>query len=188
MAFFLKGLFSIFQVYPTSDLGEEQIEEYRLLSGFKPRQIHKYRLKFLKYVENPEYITREEFMNIPTIKDCPLLDRLATVFGFDEDKTTISFFEYIKVLYRFNGETERQNKIDLLFRLHDYDDDGRLSRFDLIQFLKAVIEYKSESIDMEYVADSILQEFDGTIAIDIDQFSKIFGMSQDFHTRLILPL
>ena len=137
--FFLKHFFSNFRIYPVSDLGEEEIEEYRLLSNFTPKQIHKYRLRFLKYVACSDYITREEFMKIPSIVECPLLGRLVAVFGFDEDKPTISFFEYLKVLYQFNGDTEKEDKIELLFRLHDYDGDGRLSRFDLTQFLKSVL-------------------------------------------------
>ena len=185
----LKSFISNFQIYPVSDLGEEEIEEYQLLSGFTPSQIHKYRNRLSKYVANANYIAKDEFMKIPSVVNCPLLDRLVAIFGFDEDKTTITFLEYLQALYQFNGDTvDKEQKVHLLFRLHDYDGDGRLSKFDLVRFLEAVIEYKSESIDLEFVAESILQEFDSSLSIDFDQFSKVMGASQDFHTRLILPL
>jgi len=82
MALFFAQLFGLKPREETSDLGDEQLEELRMLSGFKIPEIKRLRREFLRVTEGSDRITLEAFYRIPWMAVNPLQDRIAAIFGF----------------------------------------------------------------------------------------------------------
>ena len=76
-------LFSFFRKKEeVSDLSDEQLEEYRMLSSFELKEIIRLRHEFLRITEGSNRITLKTFFTIPCIEVNPLRDRISLIFGF----------------------------------------------------------------------------------------------------------
>lgn len=190
------------------DLSDEDFEEIRMLTSFRPITIKRVRKKFLTYVEgrqnkrlsqqsnrssgsenarpertvHPEAesttgaqdtssITRDQFLMIPTIAVNPLKDQIALCFGFkmgrDVSKEAgeqegpiddpplsgngslinlvehISFKDFMVALSVFNAPGKKEKKLEYAFKIHDFDQDGRIGRDDLICYFKKTMAMAS---------------------------------------------
>ena len=79
-------LFSFFNgrsnAQEVSDLDDELLEEYRMLSSFELKEIIRLRHEFLRMTEGSNRITLKSFYKIPCISVNPLRDRISLIFGF----------------------------------------------------------------------------------------------------------
>ena len=76
-------LFSYFsKKEEVSDLTDEQLEEFRMLSSFELKEIIRLRRAFLRITEGSNRITLKTFFKIPCIAVNPLRDRISMIFGF----------------------------------------------------------------------------------------------------------
>jgi hypothetical protein len=103
--------------------------------------LHTLRQHFLQHVCEPDCITRTEFLRIPSVAVNPLKDRLCVCFGFGAaaaDGTCApsskTFRDFLEVLSAFNNPTApAEHKLRIAFQMQDFDDDGELSKADLVK-------------------------------------------------------
>eukprot|EP00953_Heterococcus_sp_UTEX-ZZ885_P024236 13261-Heterococcus_DN1.PRE.1 len=144
-----------------SDLDVERIEDLRMLTGctcamqtmksalvylfslncnalcvrqVSTRELHAVRCQFLKRVSDPERITKSEFVAIPSVANNPLQERLLVCFGLHAaGAKQITFRDFLETLSTFNNPTAPVDlKMRAAFQLQDFDDDGEISKQDLI--------------------------------------------------------
>ena len=70
------------------DIPEEELEEYRMLSGLDRSEICRLKAYFEDEVGANGVMTKQHFLSIPFIADNPLKDRLALCFGYDNETYT----------------------------------------------------------------------------------------------------
>jgi len=75
-----------------------------------------------------------------------------------EDKPFITFTEFVVHMNTFNSTGRVEQKTKVAFRLHDFDDDGKLSKGDLVRYLRCVSVVQEGVVDYEDVAEEILKE------------------------------
>ena len=94
MTSFLKQIFLIFQSEQT-DISEEFMEELKMESSFKPKEINRIRKFFLSITGGNEQLSLETFLGIDCISINPLKDRIALCFGYTDEIKTLDFKGFI---------------------------------------------------------------------------------------------
>jgi len=170
-------------------LHEEELEILRMATGLATQEIKRLRNQFTQCVSNPNWMTRQEFLEIPVIKINPLHQRLAVIFELKEDEDKISFREFITTLSIFNNpDSKMEEKLKVAFRIQDFDDDGKISKGDLRAYLMLTCNSpdSSTSLDIDEIVDRIMLESSSNVDnrfLSMDDFNKIIAPT-DFHTKL----
>jgi Ca2+-binding EF-hand superfamily protein len=114
-------------------------------------------------------------------------ERVADCFGLSPAKDSLSFKEFLVGLSSFNVPGSADQKLKLAFKLQDFDNDGRLSKDDLIKYLQT-ISAVSEGTEVDYaqVADEILKETSTDEEhryLTFENFQRVVAPT-DFESRL----
>ncbi len=155
----MPGLFSffVFQL-GSSDISEEKMEEYRMLSGFKPKEIVRIRKLFLKLTSGTEELKKEVFDKIECIALSPLQDRICLIFGFGAEKQTLDFQEFLCGLALFNAPGMKEQKLRVVFRIQDFDGDGIISKADLTQYMSRITRGNLSESEIGDVVKMVFEE------------------------------
>mmetsp|Transcript_23026 Transcript_23026/g.23246 ORF Transcript_23026/g.23246 Transcript_23026/m.23246 type:complete len:205 (+) Transcript_23026:231-845(+) len=176
--------------YHDTPLTNEQIEEYRMLSGFEVGEILRLRKVFLYHTNHTEDMSKEVFLNLPAIIHNPLNDRICAIFGYD-NKAIIDFRAFIIGISSFNSPGNKEHKLRVAFRLHDFDEDNYISQEDLRLYLLRITGNKLSSDDINKLIQNVFDECSGTDKqtelISFLEFQRIMA-STDFQTKLLLPM
>lgn len=174
------------------DIPEEELEELRMTSTLEPEEICRLKKAFAVYTNGSDKMTKDMFMDIPCVRINPLRERVATVFGYAAPSTTLDFLTFLVGVALFNSHGKREDKLKLAFRLQDFDDDGIITKPDLILYLETVTGQPTTTVpgwDGPAIVDVVDQVF-GEIASD-DKRAEITILdfmrcmqSTDFHTKL----
>lgn len=173
----------------SSDISDEKMEEYRMLSGFKDKEILRLRKVFQKITDGADRITKGVFLDVEAIASNPLKDRVALVFGFDEEVTSLDFQGFLVGVAAFNAPGKREQKLKTAFRIQDFDNDGALNKSDLVKYISLTTAGTLDDKQVEGVAEQVLHES----ATDALQESLSFNDFQrvvaplDFQAKLLLP-
>ena len=171
---------------------EEQLEEYRMLSGLEPEYICRLREYFADETGSEDSVmTREMFMEIPFVELNPLRDRLALCFGYDPDLevTEMDFEMFLQGVAMFNSHGKREEKLKIAFKMQDFDGDGQISKSDLMLYLERVTEDKVEEVDKIDIIDEVFRESSSDNKgqfLSFQDFSRVMAPT-DFHIKLVLP-
>jgi Ca2+-binding EF-hand superfamily protein len=172
-----------------SDISEEKLEEYRMLSGFKAKEIQRLKILFVKLTGGSDSISKDYFLDLDCIAKNPLKNRIAMCFGFDEEVAKLDFQAFLCGLALFNSPGQREQKLKTAFRIQDFDNDGVINRTDLTMYLEAITTGNLDKKQIGEVADQIMRE----TASDAPQESITFSDFQrvvaplDFQAKLLLP-
>lgn len=139
-------------------------------------------------------MSKEEFLR--NIHINPLKERVALVFGYDQ-ASSLNFRSFLIGLSSFNCHGHNDTKLKVAFRLQDFDDDGVISRDDLMKYLVLVTPppkpleeiLKADDIfDYDFCIEEVFKEAssDGNV-ITFSDFSRILATT-DFQTKLYLDL
>jgi Ca2+-binding EF-hand superfamily protein len=176
-----------------TSIPDETMEEYRMLSGLKPKEIARLHKMFSSLVEgnNDERLKKEQFLEMECIVHNPLKDRVAQCFGFDEEHISIDFKGFLTGLALFNSPGQVENKIKVAFKIQDFDDDGMINKHDLIEYLKLITAENSLS-DEEYdrIATTVLEESSSDEKfqhLTYNDFQRVVA-SQDLQAKLLIPI
>eukprot|EP01041_Mallomonas_annulata_P005107 gene5107-10220_t len=174
-----------------SDINDEQMEEYRMLSGFDVAEISRLRKVFLNYtkVDNKEELLKEDFISMPVITENPLQDRICVCFGYNE-KQSLDFRSFLIGVSSFNSLGNRDQKLKIAFRLQDFDDDNMLSKLDLQTYLQRVTGQKMSQDEMDQIIKNIQLECsldEKGEMITLSEFQRVVAPT-DFQAKLHLPL
>ncbi|XP_078097761.1 calcineurin B homologous protein 2 [Mustelus asterias] len=132
-------------------------------------------------------LTREDFQRIGELAVNPLGDRIINAF-FPDEKQSLDFRSFVRILACFRPTVKekfadpnapepinsRSNKLRFAFQLYDQDKDGKISREELIQVLRMMLEAQVTEDQLESITDRTIQEadMDGDGAISFEEFRK----------------
>uniref|UniRef100_UPI00398E955C calcineurin B homologous protein 2 n=1 Tax=Pristiophorus japonicus TaxID=55135 RepID=UPI00398E955C len=132
-------------------------------------------------------LSREDFQRIGELAVNPLGDRIINAF-FPDGNQTLDFRSFIRILACFRPVTvdksagpnspepinSRSNKLRFAFQLYDQDRDGKISRDELFQVLRMMLEAQVTDDQLDSITDRTIQEadLDGDGAISFEEFRK----------------
>jgi Ca2+-binding EF-hand superfamily protein len=148
-------------------------------------------------------MTLEQFLAIEAIERNPLKLRIANEFGFEAAGGALTCDAFITGLAQFNSPGKRDEKLRLMFRLHDMDGDGALSPEDIVGYLTLISsngqvgqngdgggdQLTQVDVIVEAVAN-LFDEFDRSArrkGLSMSDFNLVVGPT-DFHTKLFIPI
>ncbi|KAL0485251.1 serine/threonine-protein phosphatase 2B regulatory subunit [Acrasis kona] len=130
-------------------------EQFRILSGSKDEDLN---------------MDKTQFLKVLGIQDTRILDRFFEMLDDDSDGD-IDFREFIMGLRVFYDSVSVEEKIKYCFRLYDVDDDGYISKDDLLRLFEGSFE---EDQQPEITEDQLGSLVDATFAeADMDGDNKL---------------
>ena len=156
-------------------LSDEELETFRMETGFTQREILRFYNLFKEYVaqlaENPGSkvkLTAEEFERIPCISISPLKSQfvkcIPSITGSGRHKGDIDFAAFLRLLAVTNGDSRTADRLRFAFNMYDLDGDGKVSVKDMIGFVTAVTDFapqdrSEEARAKEMVENAVKQMF-----------------------------
>ncbi|KAE8294865.1 Calcineurin B-like proteinous protein 2 [Larimichthys crocea] len=129
----------------------------------------------------------EDFGAVRELAMNPIGDRIISAF-FSPGQETLDFASFVRVLAHFRpadsnrtrdgAQPEPANssmrKLKFAFQLYDQDRDGKISRAELLQVLRAMLGMQVTEEQLQSIAERAIQEadFDQDDAISFDEFRK----------------
>lgn len=167
-------------------LSEEEFEEIRMLTTFSKKEIRRLRTCYLEFSEGNEEISRRQFLDIPSIAENPLSDRICFIFQFENDDTSkITFKQFMYALSLFNAPERIEDKLHVAFRIQDFDNDGILSRDDLSKYIFRITNKNLPKETIIEVIHEVMEECasDPEVGITPANFQQVV-VASDFQTKL----
>ncbi|XP_066519527.1 calcineurin B homologous protein 2 isoform X2 [Hoplias malabaricus] len=137
--------------------------------------------------DNKGYLCPQDFGAIKELAMNPICDRIIGAF-FTSGQEILDFPSFVRILAHFrpvdkNRPKEpnspdpinsRSNKLKFAFQLYDQDKDGKISRHELLQVLRSMLEKQVTEEQLESIADRTIQEadLDRDDAISFEEFRK----------------
>lgn len=176
------------------ELNEYELEEYRMLTSLPEKEILTMQKKFKTYSGGDDYLTEEKFYEIPAISINPLKERLYQCFEKNKDGH-ITFLEFIKTMSVFTYHGSKDNKLQNSFKLHDFDNDGKINRLDLKKYIKLVTDFgelseEEISINIEIIIQQTMEEASSDPNygfLTFEDFVKVLTQT-DFETKLLIQI
>ncbi|ETV79409.1 hypothetical protein H257_07426 [Aphanomyces astaci] len=168
------------------DLSLERLEEIRMLTQLPIPDIIKMRVQFLKWSPSDD-MTQDQFFAIPAVAVNPLRHRLFSLFELSASQT-IAFQDFASLMAIFTYHGSRDSKLRLSFKLQDMDGDGRITKPDLIAYMKLVVDFGDK---LDVLASRTLEEASTDASGDFlsyDDFAKVVTTTDDYETKLLLEL
>ncbi|KAL4647439.1 calcineurin B homologous protein 1-like [Arapaima gigas] len=157
-------------------------------TGFSPAHVVRLHERFQALdKEKKGHLSRQDFESIKELATNPIRDRIIGAF-FAQGGEMVDFHTFVKILAHFRPVDKkhlkkanirepinsRTNKLRFAFQLYDQDNDGKISRSELLQVLRTMLEVQVTDEQLESIADRTIQEadLDGDNAISFDEFRK----------------
>ena len=123
------------------------------------------------------------------IADACVQDRIAGSFGYDT-ADAIDFDSFLIGVALYNSMGSREQKFRTAFRLHDFDDDGVISRPDLTTYINRITSGQLSDVEVKEMVNQVFIECSSDPKLDSISFSdfKIMISPTDFHAKLQLPI
>ncbi|XP_058490128.1 calcineurin B homologous protein 2 [Solea solea] len=144
------------------------------------------RFKLLDKYQTGELRPRD-FGAIPALALNPIGDRIIGAF-FSPGQETLDFPSFVRILAHFRPTdpnrsrdgtqqelaNSRTRKLKFAFQLYDQDGDGKISRAELLQVLRAMLETQVVEEQLQSIAERAIQEadLDKDDAISFDEFRR----------------
>ncbi len=175
-----------------SQIPDEVMEEYRMISGFKRKEICRLHHIFHSLIkDDTELLSKDTFLSIECLNYNPLKERIASCFGYDGECDKINFRLFLTGLALFNAPGQIDSKLKTAFKIQDFDEDGVLSKGDLIKYLKLITPENALSDDeLERVATMVLEESSSDEKGDhltFADFQRVVAF-QDLSAKLLIPI
>lgn len=128
-------------------------------------------------------LSREDFICIPELAINPIGERIIDAFFMNEDskergEETCNFRQFVKTLAHFrpldesteNPLNTREKKLEFAFKIYDLDNDGKISKDDLMQVLHMMVGMNISDEQLGGIADRAIKDADadkdGVISFD----------------------
>ncbi|CAH3040579.1 unnamed protein product [Porites lobata] len=155
-------------------LQEEDIEELQNETGFSPNQIRRLYCRFSSLDKATKgTLSRRDFMSIPELAINPIGDRIIDAFFMNEDsqerdEETCNFRQFVRTLAHFrpidsateNPLNSREKKMQFAFKIYDLDNDGKISKDDLMQVLHMMVGMNISDEQLGGIADRAISDAD----------------------------
>jgi Ca2+-binding EF-hand superfamily protein len=170
-----------------SDISDEQMEEYRMVTSFDPKDIRKYHKVFFETTNGSAQMSQETFFEIPCISISPFKEKIALIFGYDH-KESLGFMDFLSGASLFNCPGRKDLKIRTAYRLQDIDNDGVISKEDLANYLKIITNDHLLAFEITEMVGRVMGECSSDInqeILTLQDFQRVITKS-DFETKLRL--
>ncbi|XP_024133783.1 calcineurin B homologous protein 2 isoform X2 [Oryzias melastigma] len=133
------------------------------------------------------HLRPEDFEEIRELTENPVGGRIIGAF-FPPEKETLDFPSFVRILAHFRPTgknrsrdrtqpepaNSRTGKLKFAFKLYDQDRDGKISRDELLQVLRAMLGLQVTEEQLQSIAERAIQEADlnSDGAISFDEFKK----------------
>lgn len=155
-------------------LQEEDIEELQNETGFSPNQIRRLYCRFSSLDKATKgTLSRTDFMSIPELAINPIGDRIIDAFFMNEDsqerdEETCNFRQFVRTLAHFrpidsateNPLNSREKKMQFAFKIYDLDNDGKISKDDLMRVLHMMVGMNISDEQLGGIADRAISDAD----------------------------
>uniref|UniRef100_A0AAY5K474 EF-hand domain-containing protein n=1 Tax=Esox lucius TaxID=8010 RepID=A0AAY5K474_ESOLU len=165
------------------------VEELMRETGFSPAHIVRLYDRFESLdKEKTGHLRPEDFGAINRLAMNPIGDRIIGAF-FSSGQDTVDFHSFVRILAHFRPAennrprdpslpepvNSRISKLKFAFQLYDLDKDGKISRAELLQVLRSMMEMQVTEEQLESIADRTIQEadLDRDDAISFEEFRKV---------------
>uniref|UniRef100_A0A8C7RUP0 Calcineurin-like EF-hand protein 2 n=1 Tax=Oncorhynchus mykiss TaxID=8022 RepID=A0A8C7RUP0_ONCMY len=165
------------------------VEELMEETGFTPAHIVRLYDRFEALdKEKTGHLRPQDFGAINRLAMNPIGDRIIGAF-FSPGQETVDFHSFVRILAHFRPADKkhpkdpsmpepvnsRTSKLKFAFQLYDQDKDGKISRAELLQVLRSMLEMQVTEEQLESIADRTIQEadLDNDDAISFEEFRKV---------------
>ncbi|XP_025416551.1 calcineurin B homologous protein 1 [Sipha flava] len=176
-------------------LRKEEIAQIRNETGFTANQIERLYSRFTSLDRGDlGTLSREDLLRIPELAINPLGERIVDLFHMDSGNNCdrINFLQFMRVLSKFrpirpNKENNRMEKVKFAFDMYDIDNDGLISKDELLVILHMMVGANISEEQLSIIADKTISEADinGDGLISFEEFSKTFEKSDIEHKMSI---
>lgn len=143
-------------------------------TGFSPNQIRRLYCRFSSLDKATKgTLSRRDFMSIPELAINPIGDRIIDAFFMNEDsqerdEETCNFRQFVRTLAHFrpidsateNPLNSREKKMQFAFKIYDLDNDGKISKDDLMQVLHMMVGMNISDEQLGGIADRAISDAD----------------------------
>ena len=182
-------------------LTPEELDELQAATTFDKKQLQRLWKRFnLLDRTGDGKITREEFRLLPELAGNPLADRILDCLepteAEDADRQDIlehsgevDFRMFVRTLDIFCSATAPRRKLEMLFKMYDFDSDGKLSHGDLRTAFQRVLGASVTSAQIESMVKATLSfcDEDGDDTLSLDEFSNMID-EDELHSRMTLAI
>lgn len=148
-----------------------------------PNQIERLYSRFTSLDRNDcGTLSREDLMRIPELAINPLCERIVHSFFAESTDDRVNFRQFMNVLAHFrplrdNKQSKlnsREEKLKFAFKMYDLDDDGVISRDELLSILHMMVGANISQDQLLSIAERTILEADlcGQGKISFDDFCK----------------
>ncbi|CAD6993614.1 calcineurin B homologous protein 1 [Ceratitis capitata] len=150
-------------------LRQEEIAQIQEETGFTPNQIERLYSRFTSLDRGDcGTLSREDFLRIPELAINPLCERIVHAFFEDSTDDRVNFRQFMNVLAHFrpinskkeNGLNSREEKLKFAFKMYDLDDDGVISRDELLSILHMMVGANISQDQLISIAERTILEAD----------------------------
>ncbi|THU67573.1 hypothetical protein C4D60_Mb05t26090 [Musa balbisiana] len=129
------------------------------------------------------FIPGDEFLSVPEFAVNPLSQRLLRMLD------GLNFKEFVAFLSAFSPRTSLQHKIEFIFRVYDFDSNGRVTFDDILGVLRDLTGSFISEQQRQKVLTRVLEEAGYTkdSSLVLSDFMKIFGNS-DLKMEVEVPI
>ncbi|CAH2094748.1 unnamed protein product [Euphydryas editha] len=150
-------------------LREEEIAQIQEETGFTPNQIERLYSRFTSLDKNDcGTLSREDFLRIPELAINPLSERIVHSFFAESHDDRVNFLQFMRVLSHFrpirknreNRLNSREEKLRFAFSMYDLDNDGKISRDELLAILHMMVGVNISEEQLTSIAERTIIEAD----------------------------
>ncbi|XP_030559614.1 calcineurin B homologous protein 1 isoform X2 [Drosophila novamexicana] len=150
-------------------LRHEEIAQIQNETGFTPNQIERLYSRFTSLDRNGcGTLSREDLMRIPELAINPLCERIVHSFFAESTDDRVNFRQFMNVLAHFrplrdNKQSKlnsREEKLKFAFKMYDLDDDGVISRDELLSILHMMVGANISQDQLVSIAERTILEAD----------------------------
>uniref|UniRef100_A0A2S2P1A7 Calcium-binding protein p22 n=1 Tax=Schizaphis graminum TaxID=13262 RepID=A0A2S2P1A7_SCHGA len=179
-------------------LRKEEIAQIRNETGFTANQIERLYSRFTSLDRGDlGTLSREDLLRIPELAINPLGERIVDLFHVDSGNNCdrINFLQFMRGLSKFrpirpnkpNKQNNRMEKVKFAFDMYDVDNDGMISKDELLVILHMMVGANISEEQLSIIADKTISEadIDEDGLISFDEFNKTFEKSDIEHKMSI---
>ncbi|KAI8118368.1 hypothetical protein FF38_05242 [Lucilia cuprina] len=150
-------------------LRPEEIAQIQEETGFTPNQIERLYSRFTSLDRGDcGTLSRDDFLRIPELAINPLCERIVHAFFADSTDDRVNFRQFMKVLAHFRPIKDkkesklnsREDKLKFAFKMYDLDDDGVISRDELLSILHMMVGANISQDQLISIAERTILEAD----------------------------
>lgn len=171
------------------EMGNDQSFLMGLSSTFEQDEIKRLGKRFKKLdIDNSGSLSVEEFMNLPELKQNPLVKRVIEIFDADQNGE-VDFKEFLLGISQFSVKGDKTAKLRFAFRIYDIDNDGYISNGELYQVLKVMVGNNLRPTQLQQIVDKTIlyadKDEDGKISFE--EFCSVVG-NTDIHEKMVIDI